>query len=98
MQVTENWYFTNRQRFIHLRGTVMCAKRQPVLSFASICGKKVKADFDGCTLTSDGGALLLRWVESGIGVIRRLSSTAAVWGMFGILVKSYHFSLGWWCW
>jgi hypothetical protein len=46
---------------------------QIVLSFASISGKSVEADFEGGTLTSDGGALLLRWVESGIGVIRRLS-------------------------
>jgi len=46
---------------------------QIVLSFASISGKSVEADFEGGTLTSDGGALLLRWVESGIGVIGRLS-------------------------
>jgi len=52
----------------------MCENTQPVLSFASISGKKVEVDFDGGTVTSDGGALLLRWVESGIGVIRRLEA------------------------
>jgi hypothetical protein len=46
---------------------------QTVLSFASLSGKSVEADFEGGTLTSDGGALVLRWVESGIGVVRRLN-------------------------
>jgi hypothetical protein len=43
-----------------------------VLSFASIFGKKVEADFDGGTLTSDGGALFLREVEAQVGVIDRI--------------------------
>ncbi|MFQ6105005.1 MAG: transposase [Candidatus Glassbacteria bacterium] len=32
----------------------------------------MNADFNGGTLTSDGGALFLREVERGVGVIRRL--------------------------
>jgi hypothetical protein len=46
--------------------------RQNVLGFANVQGKKVEADFEGGTVTSDGGALFLRVVEGGIGVIRRL--------------------------
>ncbi len=46
--------------------------RQSVLGFANVQGKKVEADFEGGTVTSDGGALFLRVVEAGIGVIRRL--------------------------
>ena len=46
--------------------------RQSVLGFANVRGKKVEADFAGGTVTSDGGALFLRVVEAGIGVIRRL--------------------------
>lgn len=42
------------------------------LTFASIAGKKVHVDFDGGTLTSDGGVLLLRAVEAHIGIIHRL--------------------------
>jgi len=45
---------------------------QTMLQFASISGKKLGADFDGGILTSDGGALFLRKVESKVGVIRRL--------------------------
>ena len=45
---------------------------QSVLGFANVQGKKVEADFEGGTVTSDGGALFLRVVERGIGVIRRL--------------------------
>ena len=50
----------------------MIKDNQISLSFASISGKKVNADFAGGALTSDGGALFLREVERGIGVIRRL--------------------------
>lgn len=46
--------------------------RQDVLGFANVQGKKVEVDFEGGTVTSDGGALFLRVVEGGIGVIRRL--------------------------
>jgi hypothetical protein len=37
-------------------------------------GKGVEAAFDGGTLTSDGGALLLREVESKVGIIDRIAS------------------------
>jgi len=42
------------------------------VSFASIFGKKVEVAFDGGTLTSDSGALLLREVESKVGVVAEL--------------------------
>ena len=42
------------------------------VSFASISGKSVEATFDGGTLTSDSGALLLRAVESQVGVVDQL--------------------------
>ena len=41
---------------------------QTILSFASISGKKVEGDFTGETTTSDGGVLLLRELESKIGI------------------------------
>lgn len=41
------------------------------LPFTSISGKKVEADFEGGNVTSDGGALFLREVEKGVGIIRR---------------------------
>ena len=43
---------------------------QITLSFASISGRKIEADFDGGTTTSDGGALLLRQAEAKIGIVR----------------------------
>ena len=45
---------------------------QITLSFASISGKEIEADFDGGTTTSDGGALLLRQAESKIGIVDRI--------------------------
>jgi hypothetical protein len=51
----------------------MSQDTQSPLTFASIAGKKVYADFDGGTLTSDGGVLFLRAVEAHVGVIHRLS-------------------------
>jgi len=50
----------------------MTKDNQLTLPFASISTKKVNADFDGGTLTSDGGVLFLREVERGVGVISRL--------------------------
>jgi len=50
----------------------MTKDNQTMLPFASISGKKVEADFDGGIITSDGGVLFLREVESKVGVIRRL--------------------------
>lgn len=46
--------------------------KQIRLGFASISGKKVEADFEGEMVTSDVGALFLRSVEKGVGVIGRL--------------------------
>lgn len=46
---------------------------QGVLPFARIGGKKVEADFEGGTLTSDGGCLLLRMAEQAVGIVRRLA-------------------------
>jgi hypothetical protein len=44
------------------------------ISFARILGKRVEAAFDGGTLTSDSGVLLLREVESKVGIIDRIAS------------------------
>ena len=45
---------------------------QKTLSFASILGRKIEADFDGGATTSDGGVLLLRQAEFKMGVIDRI--------------------------
>ena len=42
------------------------------VSFASLLGKRVEAAFDGGILTSDIGVMLLREVESRIGVLSRM--------------------------
>ena len=55
----------------------MTESKQTVLAFASVSGKKVEADFDGGTTTSDGGALLLRELESKIGIVDRI--VEALW-------------------
>ena len=47
-------------------------RSQITVSFASISGRKVEADFDGGATTSDGGALLLRQAESKIGIVDRI--------------------------
>ena len=44
---------------------------QKTLSFASISGRRIEADFDGGMTTSDGGVLLLRQAESKIGIVDR---------------------------
>src|SRR5580698_4795188 len=41
--------------------------------FHPSCGRELVARFDGGTLTSDGGALLLRQVEESTGLLRRFS-------------------------
>jgi hypothetical protein len=46
---------------------------QAVMTFASISGKKVHADFDGGTVTSDGGVLFLRAIDAKLGVIQRFT-------------------------
>ena len=45
---------------------------QRELSYATLRGKKLQADFDGGALTSDAGALLLREVDRRTGLIDRL--------------------------
>jgi hypothetical protein len=45
---------------------------QRTLRFASISGRKIEAEFDGGTSTSDAGALLLRQAEAQIGIIDRV--------------------------
>jgi hypothetical protein len=52
---------------------------QPTLSFASLGGKKLQADFEGGTLTSDGGALLLREIDRRTGLIDRLVGALHEW-------------------
>ena len=42
------------------------------LPFARVAGKKVEADFDGGSLTQDGGMLLLRTAEAVVGVVKRM--------------------------
>jgi hypothetical protein len=46
---------------------------QSPLIFANISGKKVQADFDAGTLSSDGGVLFLRPLEAQLEIIKRLS-------------------------
>jgi hypothetical protein len=46
---------------------------QAIMTFASISGKKVQADFDGGAVTSEGGVLFLRAIESKLGVIQRFT-------------------------
>ena len=49
----------------------MSQDTQIVLPFARLCGKTLHVDFDGGTVSSDGGVLLLRETELRIGIIRR---------------------------
>lgn len=49
----------------------MTQDTQLVLPFARLCGKTLQADFDGGTLSSDGGVLFLRETEAQVGIIRR---------------------------
>lgn len=51
----------------------MTQDTQIVLPFASISGKTLQADFNGGTLTSDGGVLFLRETEAQVGIIRRFA-------------------------
>jgi Transposase DDE domain group 1 len=53
--------------------TAMTQESQIVLPFARLSGKDLHADFDGGTLSSDGGVLFFREIEAQIGIIRRLA-------------------------
>ena len=46
---------------------------QIVLPFARLAGKTLQADFQGGTLSSDGGVLFLREIETHVGIIRRFA-------------------------
>jgi hypothetical protein len=48
-------------------------KNSPLL-FQDICSRQVVADFSGGTLSTDGGALLLRPVDNAMGLTRRLAN------------------------
>lgn len=50
--------------------------RQSLL-FQDLGARKVVADFSGGTLSSDGGVLLLRQVDAGLGVTRSLAACFA---------------------
>ena len=53
----------------------MQTKCNPVLfEFEPVDGKKIVAGFDGGTITSDAGALLLRRLDGGLGLIGRLAA------------------------
>jgi len=45
---------------------------QITLAFANLSGKKIEADFDGGTTTSDGGVLLLRQADARTGIVDRI--------------------------
>jgi hypothetical protein len=51
----------------------MTQDTQIVLPFARLAGKHLQADFDGGTLSSDGGVLFLREIEAQVEVIRRIA-------------------------
>ncbi len=51
--------------------TAMTQHSQIVLPFARLSGKILQADFEGGSLSSDGGVLFLREIEAQIGVIGR---------------------------
>ena len=51
----------------------MAQDTQIVLPLARLSGKNLQADFDGGTLSSDGGVLFLREIEAQVGVIRRFA-------------------------
>ena len=51
----------------------MTQDTQIVLPFARLSGKNLQADFDGGTLSSDGGVLFLREIEAQMGMISRLA-------------------------
>ena len=50
----------------------MTQDTQIVLPFARLAGKNLQADFDGGTLSSDGGVLFFREIEAQIGIIPAL--------------------------
>jgi hypothetical protein len=53
--------------------TAMTQDTHIVLPFARLAGKTLHADFEGGTLSSDGGVLFLREIEAHVGIIRRIA-------------------------
>ncbi len=51
----------------------MTQDTQIVLPFARLRGKNLQADFEGGTLSSNGGVLLFREIEAQVGMIRRFA-------------------------
>jgi hypothetical protein len=51
----------------------MTQDTQIVLPFARLSGKTLQADFQGGTLSSDGGVLFLRDIEAQVGIISRFA-------------------------
>jgi hypothetical protein len=51
----------------------MIQDTQIVLPFARRASKNLQADFDGGTLSSDGGVLFLRDIEAQVGIISRMA-------------------------
>ena len=51
----------------------MLQDTQIVLPFARLSGKTLQADFQGGTLSSDGGVLFLRDIEAQVGIISRIA-------------------------
>ena len=45
-----------------------------LFEFEAVDGKKIVAGFDGGTITSDAGVLLLGQLDRGLGLIRRMAA------------------------
>ena len=73
----------------------MSQDTQNALPFASILGKKVEADFDGGNLTTDGGAMFLRLVESKVGIIDRIVSCLPDRRHASYVVAPHSIVVGW---
>jgi len=54
------------------------AESTPALpGLSPVCGKPMIARFDGCKLSSDGGVLALREIETRLGLANRLAACIA---------------------
>ena len=56
--------------------------------FPSVKGRKVKVDFNGGNVSSDGGLLLLKQVDGGINLLPRLASIMTEYGSSAFCVKT----------